>query len=140
MSRHQLCGASVRAGRQVAANYFAERRDVWLYAVNRLRPPKRDAEAGHDLVEDQQRAALVADLPQTLQESLRRRDTAHVAGDRLDDDGGDVVAMLVHRVRDGIEMGIGNADRELRDIFRPAGRIGNGEPRAAPSGFPESRA
>ncbi len=47
------------------------------------------AEAGDDLVEDQQDAVLVADLAQALQIALRRRQHAGRARHRLDDDGGD---------------------------------------------------
>ena len=47
------------------------------------------AEAGDDLVEDQQDAVLVADRAQPLQIALRRRQHRGRAGHRLDDDGGD---------------------------------------------------
>ena len=48
------------------------------------------AEAGDDLVEDQQDAVLVADLAQPLQVALRRDQHAGRARDRLDDHRGDV--------------------------------------------------
>ncbi len=47
------------------------------------------AEAGDDLVEDQQDAVLVADLAQALEVALRRRQHAGRARHRLDDDGRD---------------------------------------------------
>ena len=47
------------------------------------------AEAGDDLVEDQQDAVAVADRAQPLQIALGRRQHAGRAGHRLDDDGGD---------------------------------------------------
>ena len=47
------------------------------------------AEAGDDLVEDQQDAVLVADLAQLLEIALGRDQHAGGAGDRLDDDRGD---------------------------------------------------
>ena len=47
------------------------------------------AEAGDDLVEDQQDAVLVADRAQPLQIALGRRQHAGRARHRLDDDGGD---------------------------------------------------
>ena len=47
------------------------------------------AEAGDDLVEDQQNAVLGADLAQLLQIALRRDQHAGRAGHRLDDDRGD---------------------------------------------------
>ena len=48
------------------------------------------AEAGDDLVEDQQDAVLVADLAQALQIALGRGQEAGGASAGLDDDGGDV--------------------------------------------------
>ena len=50
-----------------------------------------EAEAGDHLVEDEERAVLPRELAQALQEAGRRRHDAHVPGDRLDDDGGDLV-------------------------------------------------
>ena len=47
------------------------------------------AEAGDDLVEDQQDAVLVADRAQPLEIALRRRQHAGRAGHRLDDHRGD---------------------------------------------------
>ncbi len=47
------------------------------------------AEAGDDLVEDEQDAVLVADRAQPLEIALGRHQHAGGAGDRLDDDGGD---------------------------------------------------
>ena len=51
----------------------------------RLRAAVRDAEPRDHLVEDQQRAVLVAERAQALRGSRGRRDDAHVRGDRLDD-------------------------------------------------------
>ena len=47
------------------------------------------AEAGDDLVENQQDAMRIADLAETLEIALRRQNDAGGAGHRLDDDGGD---------------------------------------------------
>ena len=47
------------------------------------------AEAGDDLVEDQEHAVFVADRPQALEVALGRDQDAGRAGYRLDDDGGD---------------------------------------------------
>ena len=56
-------------------------------AVALLRTAAGDPEAGHDLVEHEQRAARVAEGAQRLEESRLRRDDAHVPGDRLDEHG-----------------------------------------------------
>ena len=52
------------------------------------------AEAGDDLVEDQQDAVPVADLAQALQVALRRHQHAGTAGHGLDDDGGDGAGVM----------------------------------------------
>ena len=51
-----------------------------------------DAKAGDHFVEEQQRARLGAQPARGLQEPRLRRHDAHVAGDRLDDHAGDLVA------------------------------------------------
>ena len=67
-------------------------------AVADLRPAPGDAEAGHHLVEQQQRPVLVAQLAQALQVPLGRRDDAHVPRDGLDDEAGDLPRVLLeHR-------------------------------------------
>ena len=50
------------------------------------------AEAGHHLVEDQQRGVAVAELAQPLEEAGQRRHAAHVPRHGLDDDAGELGA------------------------------------------------
>ena len=75
---------------QSAADDLAERRQVGPDAVALLRAAARHAEAGHHLVEDQQRARRrVHSSRSPSQEPGPGHDDAHVADDRLDDDRGD---------------------------------------------------
>ena len=53
-------------------------------------PPRGEAEAGDDLVEEEERLLAVGDLPEPLEEAGLREDDAHVRGDRLDGDDGDL--------------------------------------------------
>ena len=69
-----------------------------------LRAASRDAEAGDDLVEDEECAALAGEAAKGLEEPVGGRDDAHVSGDRLDDDGGDVVAVAFEDIRDGVRV------------------------------------
>ena len=96
---HQLGPAAERRRRQPAADDLAEDRQVGRDAVALLRAAAGDAEAGDHLVEDEQRAARVAERPQRLEEAGRRRDDAHVAGDRLDEDRREPLAVLRPRPR-----------------------------------------
>ena len=91
---HQLGAAAERGRRQAAADDLAEDRQVGHHAEALLRAAAGDAEAGDHLVEDEQRAARVAEQPQRLEEAGRRRDDAHVAGDRLDEDRGEPLPVL----------------------------------------------
>ncbi len=57
------------------------------------------AHAAHDLVEDQQHAVAVADLAQALEVARHRRRRAETgAGDRLGDEGGDVLPARACRI------------------------------------------
>ena len=56
--------AAVGADGEAAADDLAERGHVGLHAVERLRAAERDAEAGHDLVEDEHRAVRARQLAQ----------------------------------------------------------------------------
>src|SRR3546814_8016826 len=78
---HQFAAAAVGAHRHAAADDLAEGRQVGRDAIARLRAAERDAEAGHHLVEDQQRAVPRAQVAQVLQEAFARRQeigSAHV--------------------------------------------------------------
>jgi hypothetical protein len=84
--------AERRSG-HAAADDLAEHRQVRRDPVALLGSAVGDAEARHHLVEHQQGAAVVARLAQALEEPVGGRDTAHVAGDGLDDDAGELVAV-----------------------------------------------
>ena len=58
-------------------------------------PPLAMRKPGLDLVEDQQRAELLRQGAHLLVEALPRQDRLGVAEDRLDDDGGDVLAVAL---------------------------------------------
>src|SRR5690606_35157590 len=83
---HQRATPAVRTDRQAATDYLPQRRQIGLDAESRLRTAVRDAEAGHDFVEDQQGAMLARDRANALEEAGRRWDEAAVADHRLDDD------------------------------------------------------
>ena len=58
------------------------------------------AESRDHFVEDQQHAFAIADRAQAGQESFAWRDQPHVSGDRFDDEGGDLAAMVAHDLLD----------------------------------------
>ena len=102
-----------------------------------LRAAARDAEAGHHLVEDQDSApCLVQCGAQALEVAGRGNDEAHVAGDRLDDDGGDVARRRA-RARPPARSLYGDDERVARGALGHAGRARDAERRGAGAGGDE---
>ncbi len=126
---HDLAPAAVRADREPAADHLAECRQVGLDAVQRLRAAGMHAEAGHHLVEDQQRAVRGGERAQALEEALLREDETHVPRDRLDDDRGDLV--LGEEVVDGLEVVERRGQRVGGGALRDSGRVREPERRDA---------
>ena len=90
---------SASLGRECAdactADHLAERGEVRLHAIERLRTAERYAKAGHDFVKDQHGAVSGAELAQRFQETRAGRDKVHVAGDRFHDRRGDTGAFTL---------------------------------------------
>ena len=84
--RHQLRSSAEGRAREAPSHDLAERREVGGDAVAGLRAAVGDAETGDHLVEQQQHAALVAEVSEPFEESRLRRHNAHVRGNRLDGD------------------------------------------------------
>ena len=90
---HDVGAAAEGADGQAAADDLAEGGEVGADAVEFLRSAEGHAEAGHDFVEDEQRAVLRGERAQGFEVAGRGRDAARVADDGLDDDGGDLLRM-----------------------------------------------
>mmetsp|Transcript_66663 Transcript_66663/g.201211 ORF Transcript_66663/g.201211 Transcript_66663/m.201211 type:complete len:353 (+) Transcript_66663:271-1329(+) len=118
---HDVPAAAVGAHRQAAADDLAHGRDVRLHAEVLLRPAIGDAEPGHDLIEDEERAVLCRELAQALQELLRGRDEAGVADDGLQDHGGHLV--LLQQGLHGRQVVVLRAERRVRGTGRNAWRV-----------------
>src|SRR5215212_1093093 len=88
-----LAPTAERRRRQPAADDLAQAGEVGADGQALLRTAVRDAEPGDHLVQHEQRAGAVADRAQPLEEPGLRGHHAHVAGHRLDDHAGQVVAM-----------------------------------------------
>ena len=86
---------------QPAADDLAQHREVGVDPVELLRPAGRHAEPGDHLVEDEERPLLPRHLPQRVEEPRGREDDPHVAGDRLDDDRGDLSLVHLEQAADG---------------------------------------
>ena len=85
-ARHDVAAAADAAGHRVAAgDALAEDGEVGAHAEVPLRPAQPEPEPGDDLVEDEQRAELVAQLAHGGVEAERHRPRAALRADRLDD-------------------------------------------------------
>ncbi len=73
-----------------------------------------DAEAGHHLVDDEERAVRLRDPGEGGVEAVARRDDAHVRGRGLGDDDGDLVAVLGERGLDRGDVVVRQHDRVVR--------------------------
>ncbi len=91
---HHLTASAEGAYRHAATDDLAQAGQIRGHVVVLLRATQGDAEAGHHLVDDQQRAILIAQFAQALQEARLRRNAVHVAGHRFDDDTGDLLRIL----------------------------------------------
>ncbi|KAG0914276.1 hypothetical protein G6F32_016611 [Rhizopus arrhizus] len=70
---------------------------------------------------------LRADLAQAFQETCRRLDQVHVAGHRLDDDAGDVGALLGEGLAHGVQVVVFQGQRVQHEFRRHARRTGVAE-------------
>jgi hypothetical protein len=125
--RHDLARRAERRQRHAAADDLAEHADVGheagdLLRVEALRAAERHAEAGHHLVHDQQRAVLVAKLAQPRHERHAGAHEVHVAGDRLDDHAGQLVAVGREGLLELLDVVEVEHGRVLHDLGRHAGR------------------
>ena len=100
---HHLLLAAEGAYRHAGTDDLAKGGEIRVDVVVTLGTAQGDAEASHHLVQDQQGTELVTDGAQPFQEAGDRRDAVHVACDRLDDDTGDLAAVLgegfTHRIQ-----------------------------------------
>ena len=132
---HHVLTTTECADRHAAADDFAEAGQVRHDVVVRLCPRQRHAEAGHDFIDDQQRAELVAQGAQARQEVRLRWDTVHVAGNRLNDDAGDLLRILLERRANGSKIVVGAGQGVLREICRYARGVRLAERQRAGTGL-----
>ena len=113
--RHEVTSPAVGAHGEPSADDLAERGEVRGDAERLLSAAVRGAEAGDDLIEDEKGPLRVADRPQAFEEALGREDDAHVAGDGLHDDRGDLASVRLKLRADGREVVVAGEER-LRGV------------------------
>mmetsp|Transcript_10241 Transcript_10241/g.17627 ORF Transcript_10241/g.17627 Transcript_10241/m.17627 type:complete len:515 (-) Transcript_10241:180-1724(-) len=132
---HDVLAAAVGADGEAAADDLAHGGHVGGDAEVALRAAVRDAEAGHHLVEDQQRAVLGGQLAQALQELLGGGDEARVAHHGLQDDGRHLV--LLQQGLHALQVLVGGDQGAGGGALGHAGGVGQAEGGHARAGLHE---
>jgi len=88
---HDFALAAKRTHRHAATDDLAERRQIRNDTVALLRTAEPNAKPCHYFIEDQHAAGFIATIAQGLQKAAHGRHAIHVAGDRLDDDAGNLI-------------------------------------------------
>ncbi len=124
---HEIGTAPEGRDGEPSADHLAERDQIRLDAVALRGASARGAESRHHLVEDEERAVMVAELPQARKEVRPGRDHTHVSEDRLEDHRGDPARLSRKGRFDGPEVVEGGDPRLRGDRSRNAGRVGHAE-------------
>ena len=106
-----------------AANLLASLR----IAVEILRASVAHAKTRNDFVENQEDVVFNGQLAERLQEIRRGRDHSHIAGNRLQDDAGQLTPSLFDDSLDSANIIIGSGERVFSKVRRDAEGIGNAE-------------
>ena len=132
---HDVGPAAKGADRHATADHLAQRGQVRLDAVQRLRTAQCHAETGHHFVVDQHAAVLLRQGTQGLHEGGRRTDQVHVAGYRLQNDAGDALADFGKRALQLLDVVVLQHQRMTGEVFRHAGRARVAERQQAGAGL-----
>ncbi len=111
---------------EAAPGDLAERRHVRADVVVFLGAAVREAEAREDLVEDQHDPPLPRELPQPPQVIALRDDHAGSAQDRFDDQGRDLVVVLLEHRGGPLDVVVRVDDHGVRHGLRDAAAVGHG--------------
>jgi hypothetical protein len=119
---HELATACDGREREAVGDRLAQRRDVRQDTSDRLIAAEVMAQAGDDLVEDEHGALAVAQAAQALEEARLRHQPRRVVRHRLDDDRGDLLAVLGEHRLDVVEVvEAGDQGRVDRSVEHPRG-------------------
>ena len=134
---HDLSAAAIRADGEPASDHLAERRQVRRDPVQALRAARMNAEAGHDLVEHEERSLAAGDAAEAFEETVLRQHETHVPRDRLDDDGRDLVRERCEELLDVVEVVVVRRERVGHRLGRHSRRVREPERDDARAGLDE---
>ena len=113
-----------RGHRHAAADDLPERGEIRLDAHHLVVTVKSEAEAGDDLIEDQDGAVFAREFAQAKQIFARLLQQAVVGRQRLDDGRGDVLALLFERLLERADVAERNDQRVGGHLRGHAGAVG----------------
>ena len=134
---HDFGAAAEGSDGESSADDFAQGREVGADLGELLHAAEGDAEAGHNFVEDEERAFAGGDVAEGLEVAGLGQDAAHVSGDGFDDDAGDFVFVGGEGGFNGGGVVVGQGEGELGDLVGDAGGAGDAEGGEAGAGFGE---
>ena len=120
---HDRFFASESAHGHAGTDYFTIGHQVGFDVQQLLGSAGREAKACHYFIQDEDDPFLVADPAQSLQETRKGKDTAHIAGDGLDNDGSNLAFIFKDQLLYGFQIII---RRRQGVIGYTGGHSGNG--------------
>ncbi len=110
---HDVFAPAKGADRQAATDHFAQCRQIRCHSVDSLSAAETHPKTGHDLIEDQHAAGLIAALSQRFQKAGNRRHAVHIAGDWLYDNAGNLLAHFFKETLYTFTVVVGQHVREI---------------------------
>ena len=120
--------AADRGEREAVRDRLAHRREIGHDADDLLDAADPMPEAGDDLIEDEQRAELVAQAAQARQEAVVGQQARRVVRERLDDHGGHVLAVPLERRANVVEVVEPAHERRVDRCLEHPRRVGIAPP------------
>ena len=136
---HDVGASAEGSAGESAADDLAEGGEVGGDVVELLGPAEGDAEAGHDLVEEEESAVGCGDFAKAFEVARVRRDGAGVSDDGFDDDAGDVVWTGGEDCGDGVEVVEGQGEGVHGSLGGDACGAGDPESGDSAAGLDEHR-
>ena len=121
---HDVLASTVGANGKTTANHLTHGGNIGGDAKVLLGTTVRNTESSHNLVEDEKGTILLSELADALKELLVGLDETRVSYNGLEDDGGDLVLVVLEDGLDGIKVVVLGAVGGLGGRGGNAGRIG----------------
>ena len=121
---HDLRAAAEGTNRQATADDFAEAAQIGREVFEPLHARLAETEAGHHLVENEQRAVLLGDGGKPREVAGLGENQAGIGGVRLDDDGSDFLATGGEESFERFGVVVGQDDRFFGKRLGYAGGVG----------------